>query len=63
MLTALSERLGRLILRSCASTGRIVILFFDTCARLRHADIRETIRQMARLGADSLPIVLMIREV
>ena len=59
MLTALSERLGRLILRSCASTGRIVILFFDTCVRLRHADIRETIRQMARLGADSLPIVLM----
>ncbi len=59
MLTALSERLGRLILRSCASTGRIVNLFFDTCARLRHANIRETIRQMARLGADSLPIVLM----
>ena len=59
MLTALSERLGRLILRSCASTGRIVILFFDTCVRLRHVDIRETVRQMARLGADSLPIVLM----
>ena len=59
MLTALSERLGRLILRSCASIERIVILFFDTCARLRHADIRETVRQMARLGADSLPIVLM----
>ena len=59
MLTTLSERLGRLILRSCASTGRIVILFLDTCVRLRHADMRETVRQMARLGADSLPIVLM----
>ena len=59
MLTALSERLGRMILRFCMSTGRIVILLIDTCVRLRHADIRETIRQMARLGADSLPIVLM----
>ncbi|MGL5206372.1 MAG: MlaE family ABC transporter permease [Acidaminococcaceae bacterium] len=59
MLAALSERSGRLILRSCASTGRIVILFFAACSRLRHADLRETVRQMARLGADSLPIVMM----
>jgi phospholipid/cholesterol/gamma-HCH transport system permease protein len=48
-----------MIMRSCASTGKIVILFFDTCRRLRQADLRETVRQMARLGADSLPIVLM----
>lgn len=59
MLTALSERFGKFILHSCASTGKIVILFLDTCARLGHANLRETVRQMARLGADSLPIVLM----
>jgi phospholipid/cholesterol/gamma-HCH transport system permease protein len=59
VLTALSEKFGRMIMRSCASTGKIVILFFDTCRRLRQADLRETVRQMARLGADSLPIVLM----
>ena len=34
-------------------------LFLDTAARLKNADARETIRQMSRLGADSLPIVLM----
>lgn len=59
MLTALSERFGKFILNSCASTGKIVILFLDTCARLGHANLGETVRQMARLGADSLPIVLM----
>lgn len=32
---------------------------FGYGARLKHADARETVRQMARLGADSLPIVLM----
>lgn len=34
-------------------------LFFATCAALSKATPREVLRQMAKLGADSLPIVSM----
>lgn len=50
---------GGFVIRACHDTGRIMQLFLDTAARLKNADARETIRQMSRLGADSLPIVLM----
>ncbi|MEG1160173.1 MAG: ABC transporter permease, partial [Acidaminococcaceae bacterium] len=59
LLTAWSGRLGNFILSSCRSTGRIVNLFLATCCRLRQANRQETLRQMAKLGADSVPIVLM----
>ncbi len=59
MLENLCAAVGRFTIRACSNTGRIMQLFLDTAARLRMADTRETVRQMSRLGADSLPIVLM----
>lgn len=50
---------GKGVLDFCARTGRVVNLFLDTCRQLHHADGREVLRQMAKLGADSLPIVSM----
>lgn len=49
---------GRFMIKSCSNTGRIMLLFLDTLARLKYANLKETVRQMSRLGADSLPIVL-----
>ena len=59
MLKKICAAVGGFVIRSCHDTGRIMQLFLDTAARLKNADARETIRQMSRLGADSLPIVLM----
>lgn len=57
--TLLCEYIGKFIIKACASTGKIVNLFGDTCRRLREANVAETVRQMAKLGADSLPIVVI----
>ena len=59
MLKKICELLGKKILNSCAATGRITLLTGATLRRLGMADGREVLRQMALLGADSLPIVLM----
>lgn len=59
MIKDLCISLGEKIIRACASTGQMTLLFLDTLKRLKDADIKETLRQMALLGADSLPIVLM----
>ena len=59
MLKKICAAVGGFVIRSCHDTGRIMQLFLDTAARLKNADARETIRQMSRLGADSLHIVLM----
>ncbi|MCQ2362639.1 MAG: ABC transporter permease [Acidaminococcaceae bacterium] len=37
--------------------GGLWLLFVDTLCRLKDIDVKETCRQMALLGADSLPIV------
>ena len=50
---------GTLIIQACANTGKIVILFLETCKRINEANFTETVRQMAKLGADSLPIVVV----
>ena len=50
---------GRKMLDLCARTGRVVNLFLETCALVRQADPKEVVRQMGKLGADSLPIVGM----
>ena len=50
---------GRNLVDLCARTGRVVKLFLETCAVARAADRQEVLRQMAKLGADSLPIVSM----
>lgn len=59
MLQAICNDLGRIVLNGCANAGRMTLLFTDTLKRIGKADWKETIRQMAKLGADSLPIVLM----
>lgn len=59
MLRNICETLGRNILEFTAASGRMTILFGSTLIRLKDARWREVIRQMALLGADSLPIVLM----
>lgn len=59
MLRSLCTGLGHTILNNCARSGRMMMLFIDTLKRLKDADTKETIRQMAKLGADSLPIVMM----
>ena len=50
---------GAFILNFCRVTGQMMLLFIDTLKKLKAASIKETLRQMALLGADSLPIVLL----
>lgn len=59
MLKNICDSLGKRIIGWCVSTGRMTLLFLATVRRLKDADVKETLRQMALLGADSLPIVLM----
>lgn len=59
MLKEICASMGKKILFYCAYTGKMTMLFLDTVKRLKEADSKETLRQMALLGADSLPIVLM----
>ncbi len=59
MFKTICEEIGKKIIKGCAATGRITLLFLETIKRLKDANVKETIRQMALLGADSLPIVLV----
>lgn len=59
MLKEICASMGKKILFYCACTSKMTMLFLDTVKRLKEADPKETLRQMALLGADSLPIVLM----
>lgn len=59
MLNDICHSLGKRIMSWCESTGKMALLFWSTLKRLKDADVKETFRQMALLGADSLPIVLM----
>lgn len=59
MFKSICESLGKKILNFCAACGRLTLLLMMTLRHLKDANTREIIRQMALLGADSLPIVLM----
>lgn len=59
MFNSICEALGNRIIRFCAASGRMTLLFLATLRRLREANPKEVVRQMALLGADSLPIVMM----
>ena len=59
MLKSICEAMGKRIIEFCAASGRLTLLFLATLRRLKDARLAEVIRQMALLGADSLPIVLM----
>jgi len=59
LFKSMVEQLGEFVIEACASTGRIMQLFTATVKSIPKASGREIIRQMAKLGADSLPIVTM----
>ena len=53
------EKIGRYVITSVENTGRIVILLGQTLFHLRSITARHTLHQMAHLGVDSLPIVML----
>ncbi|MDD3396779.1 MAG: ABC transporter permease [Acidaminococcaceae bacterium] len=55
----IENKIGHEVYEACVSTGRVVVLLQDTLRFLATANIKETLRQMAKLGTDSLPIVAM----
>lgn len=59
MLKTTCEAIGKVIINCCAATGAMTVLFHNTLKNIPRVNLKETIRQMALLGADSLPIVLM----
>ena len=59
MLKSLCEAMGNRILDFCAASGRLTLLLLATLRHLKDANAKEVVRQMALLGADSLPIVMM----
>lgn len=59
MLRDLCAWVGAFVLRFCQVTGQMSLLFLDTLAKIRQGSVKEILRQMALLGADSLPIVLL----
>lgn len=59
MLRDLCASVGAAALDFCRVAGQMSLLLGDTLAKLRKGSVREMLRQMALLGADSLPIVLL----
>lgn len=59
MIRKICASIGNKLIDVCTTSGRMMNLTIDTFRRLPEADWREVFRQMALLGADSLPIVLM----
>lgn len=59
MLRDLCVSVGAAVLDFCRVAGQMSLLLGDTLAKLRKGSVREMLRQMALLGADSLPIVLL----
>ena len=57
MLKSLCEAMGNRILDFCAAS--LTLLLLATLRHLKDANAKEVVRQMALLGADSLPIVMM----
>lgn len=49
--------IGSKLIGMAEIAGGLWLLFIDTLCRLKHIDFKETCRQMALLGTDSLPIV------
>jgi phospholipid/cholesterol/gamma-HCH transport system permease protein len=58
-LEKIAARLGRWVMNKSANVGDIAILFWRALVSLPNASIRETIKQMTKLGVNSLPIVVI----
>ena len=52
-------KIGAAIIYVCTITGQLMLLLQAALRQVPAVNIRETLRQMSLLGADSLPIVLM----
>lgn len=59
MFERLSRIVGKKILNFTRDSGRMTMLCIETLKHLKDASPKEIIRQMALLGADSVPIVLI----
>lgn len=59
MLIELFAHIGRIVISNLENMGRVLILLGQTFFHLRHLNSTLMVRQMAHLGADSLPIVLL----
>ena len=59
LLKNICAYLGEKLICCCAASGRMTKLTVETLKRLPTANLKEVLRQMALLGADSLPIVMM----
>jgi phospholipid/cholesterol/gamma-HCH transport system permease protein len=60
MMIRLLESIGARVIRGMESTGRIVLLFAEMLYHLRRRpNFKHILHQMAHLGVDSLPIVLL----
>ena len=59
MLKSICDAMGNRILAFWAASGKLTLLLLATLRRLKDANAKEVVRQMALLGADSLPIVMM----
>lgn len=59
MIVPLLEKTGRWVMYSVENTGRIIMLLAEALYHLRKAKFRQVLYQMAHLGVDSLPIVLL----
>lgn len=58
-MTALLEGIGRVVLRTTEAAGEITMLFGQTILLLKKMKSRHVLQQMAYLGVNSLPIVLL----
>lgn len=58
-MTALLEAIGRMVLRTAEIAGEITMLFAQTILLLNRMKSRHILQQMAHLGVNSLPIVLL----
>ena len=60
MFISILESIGRIVLRNVENSGRIVMLIVETSYHFRsRPKMTHILRQMAHLGVDSLPIVLL----
>ena len=59
MFERLSRSVGKRILNFTRDSGRMTMLWIETLKHLKDASPKEIIRQMALLGADSVPIVMI----
>ena len=59
MLIDFCNRIGKVVIGFLETVGQVLMLLSQTVYHLRSLNSRLLLRQMAHLGADSLPIVLL----